>query len=68
MVLKFKQTKDIQSCLPVRILHIMYTKSVFQLTAMYKWFCTYTVDPVTNDLASARQKKSLVTESRWSQE
>ena len=25
------------------------------------------VDPVTNDLASARQKKSLVTESRWSQ-
>ena len=28
----------------------------------------YTVDPVTNDLASARQKKSLVTESRWSQE
>ena len=27
-----------------------------------------TVDPVTNDLASARQKKSLVTESRWSQE
>ena len=30
-------------------------------------FCS-TVDPVTNDLASARQKKSLVTESRWSQE
>ena len=28
----------------------------------------HTVDPVTNDLASARQKKSLVTESRWSQE
>ena len=27
-----------------------------------------TVDPVTNDLASARQKKSLVTESLWSQE
>ena len=27
-----------------------------------------TVDPVTNDLASARQKKSLVAESRWSQE
>ena len=27
-----------------------------------------TVDPVPNDLASARQKKSLVTESRWSQE
>ena len=26
-----------------------------------------TVDPVTNNLASARQKKSLVTESRWSQ-
>ena len=29
---------------------------------------SYTVDTVTNDLASARQKKSLVTESRWSQE
>ena len=28
----------------------------------------HTVDPVTNDLASARQKKSLVAESRWSQE
>ena len=27
-----------------------------------------TVDPVTNDLVSARQKKSLVAESRWSQE
>ena len=27
-----------------------------------------TVDPVTNDLASAKQKKSLVAESCWSQE
>ena len=27
-----------------------------------------TVDPVTNDLASARQKKLWVPESRWSQE
>ena len=31
-----------------------------------KFGCT--VDPVTNDLASVRQKKSLVAESRWSQE
>ena len=31
--------------------------------------CTFsTVDPGTNDLASARQKKLLVAESRWSQE
>ena len=27
-----------------------------------------TVDSVTNNLASARQRKSLRTESRWSQE
>ena len=41
------------------------------LNSYYKWrhiICGDTVDPVTNDLASARQKKSLVTESRWSQE
>ena len=31
-------------------------------------FFIITVDPVTNDLAPARQKKSLVAESRWSQE
>ena len=34
---------------------------------LFDQYC-YTVDPVTNDLASARQKKSMVTESRWSQE
>ena len=36
------------------------------LTSLASTACT--VDPVTNDLASARQKKALVTESRWSQE
>ena len=35
---------------------------------MSLFFPVTTVDPVTNDLASARQKKSLVAESRWSQE
>ena len=40
---------------------------LFTNVHLYSCTCS-TVDPVTNDLASARQKKSLVTESRWSQE
>ena len=42
---------------------------IFPIThSQYVQMKLNTVDPVTNDLASARQKKSLVTESRWSQE
>ena len=48
---------------------IFYLASDFpNLLGQYIILLIATVDPVTNDLASAGQKKSLVTESRWSQE
>ena len=43
-------------------------KAKMDMDQIQTWRVNSTVDPVTNDLASARQKKSLVTESRWSQE
>ena len=49
---------------------IMITQTLFSNDAATEnhIFIYCTVDPVTNDLASARQKNLLVTESRWSQE